>query len=155
MITMATMISSMLQPCDSVQSRAERYRLASALIIVGRVTPLFARSREVTSGVSVMAMRSEASSAMEMVVPISRVKICTSPLSMNKRGIKTMMVVRVDAVMASETSVAPREAASFFGNPFSCRRNMFSTTTMELSTSIPMARMSPSIEIMFSPIPMK
>ena len=58
-------------------------------------------------------------------------------------GPKTEMVVSVEAVIAPWTSSAPRAAASSAPNPAWRCRKMFSSTMMELSTSIPTPSASP------------
>ncbi len=59
------------------------------------------------------------------------------------------MVVRVDAVMAAPTSLAPSTAASSGPRPSSRKRKMFSKTTMALSTSIPTPKARPPKDIKF------
>jgi len=68
-------------------------------------------------------------------------------------GPNTLMVVRVDAVMAPCTSSAPRAAASTGDSPRSRCRNTFSSTTMELSTSMPTPRARPPRLMMFIETP--
>jgi len=69
-------------------------------------------------------------------------------------GPNTAMVVRVDEVMAPCTSSAPRVAASAGAAPSSSRcRKIFSSTTMELSPSMPTPRARPPRLMMFSETP--
>ncbi len=55
-------------------------------------------------------------------------------------GRKMPMVVSVDAMTATPTSAVPRLLASFGSIPRSRWRVMFSSETMELSTTMPTAR---------------
>ena len=55
--------------------------------------------------------------------------------------------------MAPETSAAPATAASMSESPASRRRAMFSSTTMALSTSSPIASAMPPSDMMFSDRP--
>ena len=68
-------------------------------------------------------------------------------------GPKTEMVVRVEAVIAPWTSSPPRAEASADGTPASRCRKMFSSTMMELSTSIPTPSAIPPRLMMFSETP--
>ena len=58
-------------------------------------------------------------------------------------GPNTAMVVSVEAVIARCTSSAPSAAAAAGPRPLSRCRKMFSSTTMELSISIPTPSASP------------
>ena len=75
--------------------------------------------------------------------------------STNTIGANTQIVVRVEAVMAAETPAAPLMAASFLEQPWLLSLYMFSITTMELSTSIPMPTERPARDMMLSCIPEK
>ena len=68
-------------------------------------------------------------------------------------GRKTDIVVRVDATMAFATSLVPTLAAVRRSSPPSRCRKTLSRTTMALSTSIPIPRASPPIDIMLRVIP--
>ena len=63
-------------------------------------------------------------------------------------GKNTATVVKVDAVTALATSDAPVRAALYRSFPSSRCRWIDSSTTMELSTSIPIPRASPPSEMM-------
>ena len=78
----------------------------------------------------------------------------TTP-STNTIGINTATVVKVDAVIAIPTSEAPSIAASSLEYPSEFKRNIFSSTTIALSTSIPTARANPPSVSIFKVIPLK
>ena len=63
------------------------------------------------------------------------------------------MVVKVDAVMARAISRVPAAAALYNSDPLFRYRLMFSSTTMALSTSRPMPRVSPLSDTMLSCMP--
>ena len=65
-------------------------------------------------------------------------------------GIKTPKVVRVEPSSAPITSFVPFKAASYLLMPSSNLRAMLSVTTMELSTSKPMARANADMVRIFS-----
>lgn len=69
---------------------------------------------------------------------------------MNSSGRNTASVVSVLAVIAIATSLVPLTAASSGGIPLSRSRVMFSSTTMELSTSMPTPRTRPPSVMIFS-----
>ena len=89
-----------------------------------------------------------------MVSPMSTNSCLVIP-SVNTMGRNTQTVVRVDAAMAPATSLAPSMAASFTEYPSLRRRYIFSITTMELSTSIPIPSARPEREIIFRVTPLK
>ena len=64
-------------------------------------------------------------------------------------GTKTQIVVSVDATIEFETCFAPWTAARAGATPRWRRRMMFSMTTMELSTSMPMPSERPDSVMMF------
>ena len=68
-------------------------------------------------------------------------------------GANTQTVVSVEDVMAAATWLAPLTQAFFTGIPCLCSRNIFSITTMELSTSIPIPSASPDMEMIFRVLP--
>ena len=70
-------------------------------------------------------------------------------------GTKTLIVVSVEAMIAPVTCFVPCTAARGAAMPRTRRRTMFSSTTMELSTSIPMPRARPLRVMMFSDSPVK
>ncbi len=65
------------------------------------------------------------------------------------------MVVRVLAMTAAATSRVPSRAACLGEAPPSFRRTMFSSTTIELSTSMPMPSARPPRDMMFRVKPPK
>ena len=67
-------------------------------------------------------------------------------------GANTQTVVRVEEVMAPATWLAPFTQAFFTDMPSLCSRKIFSITTMELSTSIPIPSARPDMEMIFSEI---
>ena len=74
---------------------------------------------------------------------------------MKTMGRKTATVVSVLEMRALVTSLAPCLAASLRGMPPSCSRTVFSSTTMELSTSMPTPSARPPSVMMFSVNPQK
>ena len=108
----------------------------------------------VALGISVRATRRDASKEKHTVKAIS-VKICFTSPSIKTMGRKTTTVVSVEATMAPPICLAPCKDAAKLLLP--CNRSlwMFSSTIMELSTSIPTPSTSPHIEIRFSVIPAK
>ncbi len=102
---------------------------------------------EVKTGMSVSATKRETRRLKLMVRDMSR-KIWPERPGTNRMGTKTATVVRVDAVMAMPTSDAPSIAALTAPSPSSLCLTMFSSTTMELSTSMPTDSASPAIEMM-------
>ncbi len=80
-------------------------------------------------------------------------KIWPAMPSTNTMGKNTATVVRVEATTALDTSRVPRSAASLIPSPSTRQRKMLSSTTMELSTSMPMPRASPPSDMMLSVMP--
>jgi len=70
-------------------------------------------------------------------------------------GRNTATVVNVEAMTAGPTSTVPSTAAVTSGRPVCLRRNIDSSTTMELSTSMPIPKVSPPSDMMFSEIPIR
>ena len=70
-------------------------------------------------------------------------------------GRKTIIVVRVEAVIAPLTSLVPLIAASITLSPSSRFLKILSTTTMALSTSIPAPNANPPSVITFKVRPLK
>ena len=70
-------------------------------------------------------------------------------------GKNTLIVVRVEATMAPATCFVPCTAARGAARPRARRRTTFSSTTMELSTSMPIPRARPERVIMFRLSPVK
>ena len=104
---------------------------------------------EASIGIKNSATATEANSENTTVRERSP-KICPAIPSTNTIGKKTAIVVRVDAKTAVPTSLTPLTADSVRPSPSSLQRNMLSSTTMELSTSIPTPRASPPNDIMLS-----
>ena len=75
--------------------------------------------------------------------------------SVNMMGANTQTVVRVEAIMAPPTCLAPSTAAFFTECPFCRSRKIFSITTTELSTSIPTPSARPDRDMIFSVTPLK
>ena len=99
-------------------------------------------------GTSVIAVKSEQVS--EKVTTLENCLNMTPAIpSMKSSGRKTASVVSVLAVIAMATSLAPLIAASSGGMPLSRSRVMFSSTTIELSTSMPTPSASPPSVMMF------
>jgi len=96
-----------------------------------------------------MATKSE--QASEKVTTLENCLNITPAIpSMNRSGRNTASVVSVLAVMATATSEVPLTAASEAAMPWSRSRVMFSSTTIELSTSMPTPRASPPSVIKLS-----
>jgi hypothetical protein len=89
------------------------------------------------------ATRSDASTLTLTGSPSSEKKPRIMGSPMNMPGRKTMTVVSVARETASPTSFTPRMAAARGEWPSKRWRMMFSTTTIELSTSMPTPRVSP------------
>ena len=70
-------------------------------------------------------------------------------------GTNTAMCVSTEARMADQTSSLPSIAACIRGLPISMCRNVFSSTTIEASTIMPMPSASPPNVIVFSVNPAK
>ena len=76
--------------------------------------------------------------------PMKREKPPPPPSPRKISGMNTHMVVAVEAMMGIATSLAPRSAAVCESAPSSCLcRKIDSMTTIELSSSIPTASISP------------
>ena len=69
------------------------------------------------------------------------------------RGRNTQSIVNVDAIMEIPTSSVPWTAASFGFSPLSIWVVIFSSATMESSTTIPMAMDNADIEMIFNVLP--
>ncbi len=106
-------------------------------------------------GVKVRATTSETSSEKVTVRAWSRKIWPATPTTTNTIGRKTATVVRVEAETAPPTSLAPpsASAAAFSPRPSAAarsrRRWMASSTTIELSTSMPTPSASPPSDITF------
>ncbi len=72
-----------------------------------------------------------------------------------RMGKKTATVVKVEAMTAMPTSRAPSTAAFMGGRPRSRWRWIFSSTTMESSTILPMPSVSPPRVITLMVMPLK
>ncbi len=109
---------------------------------------------EAMAGTTVRAIRRLASSEYAIVSPMST-KSCLVMPSVNTIGAKTQIVVSVEAIIAPATSLAPSIAAARILLPSPRNLYIFSITTMELSTSIPIPSASPEREIIFKVTPLK
>ena len=69
------------------------------------------------------------------------------------RGRNTQSIVNVDAMMEIPTSSVPWTAASLGFSPLSMWVVMFSSATMESSTTIPIAMDNADIDMMFNVLP--
>ncbi len=101
---------------------------------------------EASIGISVIATTSEISIANVTVSAWSRNNWPATPCT-NTSGKNTATVVSVDAITAIETSRAPFIAASTMLMPCSRMRAMFSSTTIESSTTMPVASARPPSDI--------
>jgi hypothetical protein len=97
---------------------------------------------EASIGTMVRATKSDETSENVMDKASPRVSRPVMPVA-KTIGRKTTIVVSVEAVMAIPTSLVPIRAASLALFPSWTWRNMFSMTTMALSTSIPIPSASP------------
>ena len=70
-------------------------------------------------------------------------------------GKNTQIVVSVDATIGAATCFAPCTAARGADKPLFLKRYIFSMTTIELSTNIPIPRQSPARDITFNVMPVK
>ncbi len=105
-------------------------------------------------GMRVMATASEVSKAQLTVKARSLNSWPATPRT-KIRGTNTHTVVKVDAVMACPTSIVPCNAARHRSMPAARWRSILSSTTMALSTSIPMPRAKPPSDKMLSEISKK
>ena len=96
----------------------------------------------------------EASSEKTTVSAISP-NTCPAMPSTNTMGKNTAIVVRVEAKTAPPTSETPRMVAALRSSPSSWQRKMLSSTTIELSTSMPIPSASPPREMMLSETSLK
>ena len=103
-------------------------------------------------GTKKRAKASDASSDNTTAAPRSEKSWPAMP-SMKTIGKNTATVVSVEATTAPPTSRVPRTAASRTPSPSSRHRTMDSSTTIALSTSIPMPRASPPSDMMFTLTP--
>ncbi len=97
----------------------------------------------------VTATTSEASRLKVTVRAWSR-KSCPAMPSTKTMGRNTATVVRVEATTAPPTSAVPLMAAAYRDCPICFLRKIDSSTTIELSTSMPMPRVNPPSDMMFS-----
>ena len=130
------------------------YLMSLAAVLVGALllAVLKPRSpmipREAIIGVRVKETRSEKKVAKVTVKANSR-KNWPARLVMEAIGKNTTMLVRVEAITATAISEVPLPAASRRFCPICLNRNMFSSTTTELVTSMPTAVDSPIRVMMF------
>ena len=112
------------------------------------------RTVDPAAGTTDMATTREASRQNEIDRAMGTRSSLTVPL-VKTMGRNTHTVVRVEAMIAPVTCFVPWTAALGAGRFLPLRRNMFSITTMELSTSMPMPRERPDRVIMFRVSPAK
>ena len=103
--------------------------------------------REANMGITNTATASDASSENTTVRAKSPKIWPATPLT-KTMGKNTAIVVKVEAATAERTSFVPLTAASRMLSPSSRQRKIDSSTTMELSTSIPTPRASPPSDMM-------
>ena len=106
------------------------------------------------AGTTDMATTREASRQKEIDRAMGTSSSLTVPL-VKTMGRNTHTVVRVEAMIAPVTCFVPWTAARGAGRPLPLRRKIFSITTMELSTSMPMPSERPDRVIMFRVRPAK
>ncbi len=99
------------------------------------------RNQYDSTGMTVSETSSEASSAT-VTVTANGMKICPTKPPTRAIGAKTATVVRVEAVTAPATSRTPVMMASRLASPYPRWRLMFSSTTIESSTTRPTAMVS-------------
>ncbi len=102
---------------------------------------------DVKRGIRLKATKRE-TSRLKLMVKLISLKSWPAIPGTKRTGTKTARVVRVEAVIAIATSFAPFTAASRGFSPFSLRLKILSSTTIELSTSIPTASARPAREMM-------
>jgi len=108
--------------------------------------------REQSMGTKVSAAATEMIMMMLTIHPSCWNMIPAMPLII-VRGRNTQSIVSVDAITEMPTSEVPCTAASLGFSPLDRCVVMFSSTTMESSTTIPIAIESADIEMMFSVLP--
>ena len=109
---------------------------------------------EETAGTKVIATNKLADSVNAIVSDRSTNHCFVIP-SVKMIGAYTLTVVSVEAKIAPVTCLEPSTAAFFTEYPSPRNRQIFSITTIELSTSIPIPNTRPDIEIIFKVIPVK
>ncbi len=119
---------------SSFSSAARRAAASSA-------PPRGRRNQYASTGMTVSDTSSEASSATVTVIA-NGAKSCPTKPPTRAIGANTATVVSVEAVTAPATSRTAVRIASRFGSPYSRCRLMFSSTTMESSTTRPTAMVS-------------
>ena len=104
--------------------------------------PLTVKKRLPSMGTSVSATNREQSRA-NTTTRASSLNNMPEMVCMKTTGRKIIEVVRVEAMIAPVTCLVPIRALSLRDFPFSLILTMFSSTTMELSTIIPIPSASP------------
>ena len=103
------------------------------------------RNQNASTGTTVSATSREASSATVTVIA-KDAKICPTMPPTSAIGVNTATVVSVDAVTAPATSRTPAMIACSLASPYPRCRLMFSSTTIESSTTRPTATVNaPSV----------
>src|SRR6185436_2765152 len=100
-------------------------------------------NHDVAMGMSVWLMKSDTRITRQTAMPSSFKYTFISLGLLKMSGRNTITEVNVPVITAIETSAEPREVAVLGSSPSSWWRKMFSITTTALSTSMPMATMSP------------
>ncbi len=105
-------------------------------------------------GTKVNAISKELKSAIT-IDNAKSLKIVAANPPVNTIGIKTATVVNVEAVIAIDTSFVPSTDAAILSTPKLLFLYIFSRTTIELSTNIPIPSAKPPIVIIFNVISAK
>ena len=105
-------------------------------------------------GTTVNATIKDATSVY-VIVNANGIRSCLTVPSTYTSGRNTQMVVRVDATIGAATCFVPCTAALGAETPLFLNLYIFSMTTMELSTSIPIPRHNPARDMTFKVIPVK
>ena len=102
-----------------------------------------------STGTSVTATTSDISSEKTTTTDSCLNMMLEMPDRKNS-GMNTAMWVRIEATIADQTSSLPSMAAVSRSFPFSMWRKVFSSTTIEASTTMPMPRARPPKVIVLS-----
>ena len=107
-----------------------------------------------SEGTKVTATTSETASERQSVIAMSLTTVLVSPC-VKRMGSQTMSEVMVEARIAPDICEVPVTTASFTGAPRARRRYIFSITTTELSTSMPIPMASPAMDMRLREMPAK
>ena len=112
----------------------------------------FFNKREQSIGVSVIAAARETAITMVTIQPSCLKSTPAIPVR-KVSGRNTAIITKVEAIMERETSLVANTAAALGFEPRSICVVMFSNTTMESSTTRPMAMEMDDKEMMFKVLP--